>query len=113
LPRLVRDIVEKLVAAEAGLEVVGSMERSERLVEEVARTGADLVVMGVGRQGLPAVCDELLYAHCRSRVIAVEGDAESGFIYQLLPRKLPLGELGPQRLIEAIRARPPIRAVEG
>jgi DNA-binding NarL/FixJ family response regulator len=103
LPRLVGDIVEKLVRGEGDLEFVGSIDDADDLVAEVERTGADLVVLGIGGRGLPATCDELLYTHCRSRVIALEGDARSGFIYQLLPSRVPLGELAPDRLIDAIR----------
>jgi chemotaxis response regulator CheB len=107
LPALFRDILGRLVSGEADLELVGSLDRSDALVAEVDRTGADVVVLGVANGRLPTVCDQLLYTHCRSRVIAVEGDATSGFLYQLLPQKLPLGELdelGPRRLIDAMRA---------
>ena len=85
------------------MEVVGAIDESAPLLAAVERTGAELVVLGVGRGGVPPECDELLYTHCDARVLALEGNADSGFLYQLLPGKVPLGELGPERLIEAIR----------
>jgi hypothetical protein len=44
----------------------------------------------------------LLDDHPRLKVLALEGDGRSGSIWELRPHRIPLGELSPRRLVQAI-----------
>jgi hypothetical protein len=103
MPRVLGEIVEALLAREDDMRPVGSVRVPAELLPEVDRTRAELVIWFLPDHELPQLCSELLDAYPRVKVLALEQDGRRGFIYRLLPQQLPLGEIWPERLSEAIR----------
>jgi hypothetical protein len=53
--------------------------------------------------GSPEEVLGLLYAFPRVRVLTIVDDGRTGFVHELVPRTVALGELSPERLVAAIR----------
>jgi len=103
MPRMLCDILADVLSAESDMEVVGVLSSRSKLRATVAETRADVVVLALGDSRLPEDCGRLLHAHPRIRVLGVTSDGRRGFLFGLRPLKVSLGELSPQRLVNAIR----------
>src|SRR5437870_12852766 len=103
MPRMLCDIVADVLSAEPDMEVVGVLSSRGKLRATVAETRADVVVLALGDSRLPKDCERLLRAHPRLRVLGVTSEGRRGFLFGLRPLKASLGELSPQRLVNAIR----------
>lgn len=103
MPRILRDLVHEIVAHERDLEVVGELE-GERLVEEAARVAAQFVIVAVDDPHSTDEYLELLERSPRIRILALSGDGRDAEVWELHPRRLPLGEISPTTLLDAIRA---------
>jgi hypothetical protein len=88
---LLRDIVERVVAPEPDLQVVGAVEGLDTLAGEVERTDADVVILGLRDERLLGSLDALLYAHARLRILAVTGEGRTALLYELRPHRMPIG----------------------
>jgi len=103
MPRMLSDILADVLSAEPDMEVVGVLSSRGKLRATVAETRADVVVLALGDSRLPKDCERLLRAHPRLRVLGVTSEGRRGFLFGLRPLKASLGELSPQRLVNAIR----------
>ena len=103
MPRMLCDILADVLSAEPDMEVVGVLSSRGKLRATVAETRADVVVLALGDSRLPKDCERLLRAHPRLRVLGVTSEGRRGFLFGLRPLKASLGELSPQRLVNAIR----------
>ena len=101
LPRMLREIIEDVVAAAPDLDVVETVERPTGLIAVVDGAKADFLI--AGDDALEDV-GVLLRERPRLKVLAVAGDGRQTFLYELRPQKVSLGEVSPQNLLEAIRA---------
>ena len=99
-------ILERAVCRQSDIECAGRIDDSADLLEALERYDVELALMDLADGGLPAVCDRALERYPRLRMIAVEDDGRSGFIYELRPQRIPLGEFGEQALVSAIRNAP-------
>jgi hypothetical protein len=95
---LVRAILEEL-----DISVVGDLEDGTGLSQAVAETGAGFVIWGCTDIDLPARVPGLFDQQPGLRVLAVEGDGQRGFLWQLEPHRRPIGELSPAVLVDLIR----------
>jgi hypothetical protein len=103
MPRLLNDIVHTILAAEADLDVDAPSSHAALLPEKVR--DADVVIV-MERELAGMNYESLLRAHPRLRLVALSGDGRSGALCELRPCRVPLGELSPQSLIDAVRAQP-------
>ena len=103
MPRMLREIVSQVVAAQPDMEIVRELEAPTRLTQAVDGIGAEFVIAG-GDALTPDDVDALLETHPRMKVLAVAGDGRDAFLYELRPQRVPLGEVSPHTLLEAIRA---------
>src|SRR5438876_12063609 len=103
MPRMLSDILADVLSAEPDMEVVGVLSSRGKLRATVAETRADVVVLALGDSRLPKDCERLLRAHPRLRVLGVTSEGRRGCLFGLRPLKASLGELSPQRLVNAIR----------
>jgi len=101
LPRMLREIIEDVVAAAPDLDVVETVERPTGLIAVVDGAKADFLI--AGDDALEDV-GVLLRERPRLKVLAVAGDGRQTFLYELRPQEVSLGEVSPQNLLEAIRA---------
>jgi hypothetical protein len=97
------DIVVQSLAPHPDVEIVRAPDARD-LAGAVQASGAEAVVGTEGELPLREVCS-LLDDHPRARVFTLDPDARMAWLYELRPERVPLGELSPSRLAEAIRGR--------
>jgi hypothetical protein len=105
MPRLLHDIVHSILAAEPDIQMNDPSSHSTcpmtlddmRAAHVVIISEAELAHMNY---------ESLLYANPRLRLVAVSGDGRNAALYELRPCRIPLGELSPQTLVDAVRAQP-------
>jgi chemotaxis response regulator CheB len=74
-PRLLREMVERVIEKAPGLQVVGEIDDMTDLVPMIEETGADwLVVFLAPDEELPAGVQELLTSHPSVRVLVFASD---------------------------------------
>jgi DNA-binding NarL/FixJ family response regulator len=100
MPQLLREIVRSVVAAEEDLELVAELADSRALQKAIPRHRPDFVI----GNSKPHDIDRLLEQRPTMKVLQVDGGGRSSVLYELRPTRIPLGELSPTRLLEAIRA---------
>ncbi len=98
---IIGDIVRDALH-EREVEIVGDLLDETELEATLARVDVDCVVWRIGRNDPPAA--ELLAHHPRLRIVALEDDGRRAFVYELRPRRMPLGELSPALLAEVVEA---------
>lgn len=110
MPRLLEDIVEHMLNVQSDMHVVGTVvphgAAAAALVEALADTPADVVVLGLSEEAEASTYDALLFANPRLRLLAVVGDGRGAFLYELQPSRVPLGVVSPEALVDVIRAAP-------
>jgi hypothetical protein len=98
---LLRDLVAAVACAE--VEVVGALDSDAELGSAVASSEPDFVIVPLDEGELTEPYLEALEAHPRLRVLALEGDAELGHLWQLHPTRRELGVASPHTLLAALR----------
>jgi hypothetical protein len=63
-----------------------------------------VVIIGLGDQAIPAAGETLLRQLPAVHVLGVTRNRGQGFLYEMRPQRLPLGELSPEGLVTAIRS---------
>ncbi|MCP4127231.1 MAG: hypothetical protein GY753_09235 [Gammaproteobacteria bacterium] len=104
LPRLLRDIVEGLVAEELDIELVVDDVTADGLAHKLRNHQTDVLLIGCEANEMDRIGGELLAQPHHARIIAVANDDCNGVLYSLVPSRSPLGELSPQSLLDVIRA---------
>lgn len=101
LPRMLNDVVKKIIAGQPDLQVVADVGCASDVVHAVADHDADLVIAD------PACTDgaieRLVGQRSSLRLLEVEADGSSACLSELRPHRVSLGEISPERLLEAIR----------
>lgn len=101
MPLMLRDIVKGILAAEPRVRIVGELDDGGSVVDQ-ARVEADLAILGLRDSELPEIGVRLLTANPGTRLLGISSDGRKGFIYELRPHAIPLGELSPRVLVNAI-----------
>lgn len=108
MPRMMRDIVERAVSTQPDMQIVGfaparvgaPSAAPSRLVD----ADADVVIVGVASAQEARAYDPVLFDRPHLRILAITGDGRGAFLYQLRPQAVPIGDVSPQGLVDAIRA---------
>ena len=103
LPPLLRDIVSSAVADEPDMEIIGEFVDCTRVLETDVELVPDVIVLGVSVGEMADYCRRILFRFPRAKILALDGDGKSVSLYDLRPHKVPVGEVSPQELVEAIR----------
>jgi DNA-binding NarL/FixJ family response regulator len=107
-PALLRDSTRQLLSADPEVDVVKDVESPGALVEEVRRTGVDLVLLGLANRNFPEEAHDLLREFPRMKVLGLAAEGRRAFLYETQPHVVPMGELDGDRLVrvvkEAVRA---------
>ena len=98
-PRL-RDIIVDAVSNEPDIELMSVEPQSERDLESA---GADVLIVGTAEPNDLEVPARLLYVAPRMSVLMIAASGSAAVLYELRPRKLPLGDVTAAGLIAAIR----------
>jgi DNA-binding NarL/FixJ family response regulator len=103
MPRMLRDIVGSLLTAHDDFEVVAEFTDASELCSAVERTAADVVILGLEDSELPDVGCQLLWERPSTKVLGIAADGRKAFLYELRPHRIPLGEVSPDSLVDAVR----------
>ncbi|OJF14213.1 hypothetical protein [Couchioplanes caeruleus] len=99
-------VVIELLKEAYGDRAVAEVPREVPLAEAVNRARPQVVVTTLRNDADPAVATHMLTRllddHPRLRILVVEGDGQSGSLWELRPTRTLLGELSPQLLVRAI-----------
>jgi chemotaxis response regulator CheB len=104
LPRMLRDIVERVVSTQPDMEIVGAAAGADTLSDDVARTTPDVVILAMARDASPHRFDGLLVDRPALSILAITEDGRGAYRYEMRPQVLPLTEVSPSGLLDAIRA---------
>jgi len=113
LPQILRDVITDIVDSQPDMEVVGDLGEDAEpvMVEDLAGT---FVAVRAGPNGeLPEIGARLLERRARGlRVLGLSSEGRRGFVYELRPTEVAIGEISPERLVNVIRAAIPFEAGE-
>ena len=109
LPRMLTDIVHRVLAEAPDLEITHTLAGFEGLMDALDQNDADVVVTGLGPNAAIDRFASILRAHPSLRIFALEGDGRQAVMYELQPHSVPLGDVSPEGLIEAIRSTARVR----
>lgn len=98
---MLRDLVKAILATESTVKVIGELEEPGSYKRE-SGIEADAVVLGLSDSELPDFGRRLLTAHPDTKFLGISSDGRKGFLYELRPHAIPLGELSPTVLVNAL-----------
>lgn len=102
MPRIVREMLERTIAEQPDMLLVGVAAR-EQLLPATRETRPDFVVVGVEGEEPPDDCRRLLGEQPHVRVLGLEANAGTAYLYELRPEMSPLGEVSPDDVVAAMR----------
>ena len=103
MPRIPRELIERAVAAEADMLIVGSEPDLDELPAAAAASRPEFVIVGLVDESLPPPAERYLDEHARLKLLGVEAHDGTAFLYVLRPERAPLGEVSPADVVAAIR----------
>jgi hypothetical protein len=81
-PRLMRDLVLATVSDQPDIEVLGALEDESQIVQVVADTHPDFVIVALDNpHERPAICDYLLARHPQVKVLAVAPEHDNSLFF--------------------------------
>jgi hypothetical protein len=99
---LLLDMLHHVVASEPNMAVVGRVGDAD-LLAAARRTRADVVLVGQKVKDEHEQYGQLLLRRPRLKILAIAHDGRTGSLYELRPRRIPLGEMSADTLCRAIR----------
>ena len=103
MPTMLRSIIRGITADQPGLEIVGEASQATEWSSLIREARPDVVIMEVTGAAGTDLARELLEEYPRVKVLGLSADGRRGVLHELRPHRVPLGELSPESLIEAIR----------
>jgi len=82
-PMMVPDSLRKLIEEQEDMEVVGDCRGPMRILQEVGRTKADVVILAQEGTEKPGLCDQLLTVYPDLTILGVSSDMTRVFTQQL------------------------------
>ena len=101
MPRMLREIVEDAVRFQPDMKLVDSGEEHNLLVA-IKREHADVLIVAEGGVDDPVSHEQLLLENPRLKVLVVSRDGREAHLLEF--RQIPVVEVSPQGLVDAIRA---------
>ncbi|MGH2768548.1 MAG: hypothetical protein ACRDIF_06290 [Actinomycetota bacterium] len=103
IPGILSEIFKEIIALEPDTKVVGELANAAGLRAAVDLTAPNVVILGLSDSALPAVCGELLMAYPSLRIMALVAEGRGGFLFELRPRKIYIGEMSSETVLAALR----------
>jgi DNA-binding NarL/FixJ family response regulator len=100
---MLRSILADIIGPQPDMEIVGNSATTTSLAEAAEREDADIVILARDSAAQGEEYVEVLCGHSRPKVIEISSRGRYGSLYELRPCQVPLGEMSPRRLLEAIR----------
>ncbi len=104
VPRMLRDILQQLVAAEPDMEVVPEAAEAGAAGASLAERGIDVLVI-TNRGGLlPRNCRRLLDRAPHLRIVVLTPDGRMATVYRLVLQSTLCEDVSPEQLLAAVRS---------
>jgi DNA-binding NarL/FixJ family response regulator len=103
MPPMLLDIITDTIAPQPDMDIVQEDKSGMNLVDAAEQTNADIVITTRDAGGDSKDYDELLYRHGRIKVLEIFAEGRFGWLREMRPRRVALGEMSPPRLLQAIR----------
>jgi hypothetical protein len=104
LPRLIGDLVVRMVEAEPDMCVVGEPHARQELATAAHVHTPELVIVGLEEERLPAECEAFLRDRARVKLLGIEAFDGRAVLYELRPERRSLGSVTQDEIVGAIRA---------
>jgi chemotaxis response regulator CheB len=104
LPHFLEQVLERQIGDDPDLRIVARATRATEALVLIDEIDPDVVVIGTEGETVPALAGRALAAHPQLKLLAISTDGRAGFLYELRPHMVPLGELSAGRVIAAIKA---------
>lgn len=105
MPPILRDIVRETIARQPDMAVVAELDTDDALGPALAVTDADVVILGSSGSEDSTRPLQVLIARPQTCVLMLQTDGRHAALYELRPHRTRLGDVSPQALVDAIRAR--------
>ncbi|MEV5409807.1 hypothetical protein AB0K60_13330 [Thermopolyspora sp. NPDC052614] len=102
MPTILREIVRRIMENEQDIMIIAEVPDVRPVMPEMAKAGPDVVILGAEQMPESEVV-ELLRERCRTRILEISSDGSQTILFEMLPYRVPLGELGPESLLAVIR----------
>ncbi|HEY8794123.1 MAG TPA: hypothetical protein VIM15_04185 [Gemmatimonadaceae bacterium] len=102
MPRMLRDVVEPVLATDFEIEVVGIVDDRHELESMVRSTQADVVLVAMPSDEQAESYAELLYDSPRTTLLAITHDGRGAFLYALRPHKVGIRDVSRSGILAAI-----------
>ena len=108
LPQLLSEIIMNIVGSQDDMQIVDAPHRAHGLTTALELSNVDVLVLCCEEADLRRRGDALFRSHPLLKIVALDSDGRQSYFYGLQPLMVPLGEVSPQQLVDAIReaARP-------
>jgi DNA-binding NarL/FixJ family response regulator len=103
IPRILREMIERAVAAQPDMEVVGWSADDTHLADTLAEVDADVVIFGTADHDLTPPAQNVLDRRARLKMIGIADDDGQVFLWRLLPVRSPVRAVKPSEILAAIR----------
>jgi DNA-binding NarL/FixJ family response regulator len=104
MPQLLRELIDGAIGETADIAVVGTVGVREKLAASLEQTNADVLIIGVPDDADGVRLQSLLYDRPRLRLVTIGDAGRSTALHELRPITIPLGDVAPAALLDAIRA---------
>jgi hypothetical protein len=108
VPSILERIIEKAAERVDAVRIAGTFPDAASLEDAIRATDADVVLLGLDRNGDLLDLAELLYERPRLRLLGIAPDGRDVQACELVPRVTRLGNVSPDELLEAIGAPRPL-----
>jgi DNA-binding NarL/FixJ family response regulator len=102
LSPIFRELIKELTAGHVNLDVVGEIDSRDRLEEQLQALAPDLVFIGLRRDESDEIGLSLVRVLPNAKVSAFSSDGRHVFVHRMQPQRIPLLDVSPQMLIDAI-----------
>jgi hypothetical protein len=101
-PRMLSDLVARLLETAPDVVVAGTAPFDDRLMAAARELAVDAIVAGTSGED-PEALDAMLFELPTVKLVALAPDGRRATLFELLPRHTALGELSRDVLLGAIR----------
>ena len=104
MPRLLQQIIERMLASQPDMVVVGQAKSSESVATAARRVRADMVILREGQEGIGGKPWQTLNENPRLKILTMSADGHRATRYEMRPHQVEIDDISHENLIEAIRA---------
>lgn len=114
-PRMLRELVRKIIEDEPDMEVVGEVLAPVDLLVAVRETKADAVILAMRGSEEPGLCSHLLAEYPDLTILGLACEGQKAFVKQLCPRREEIADPTGAKILGALRSaiRGPFPSVVG